>query len=203
MIEDEKAAKGGANEDTSGEDEKQTLWEELPITMDKRIDLAVSVFIILFGVFVLIEAHGMRPGTLRDPVTSRGLPNIMGVILVVGGAVLMLRQLLNWSKLPGHLVPEEGQEDEKGYPFSAARAIGIILLSFLWGWLLRPLGFLIVTPLTMCAASMVMGVRSWRNTILFSILFSVAMWVVFGVYLNIRYPLGPLEHLARSLRLIL
>jgi hypothetical protein len=173
------------------------------MTMDKRIDLAGSVLIVLLGVFVLIEAQGMRPGTLRDPVTSRGLPKLMGIFLVVGGAGLMLRQLLNWSKLPGHLVPEEGQEDEKGYPISAARAIAIILLSFLWGWLLKPLGFLIVTPLTICAASMVMGVRSWKSTVAFAILFSVALWVVFGVYLNIRYPLGPLDHWARSLGLIL
>jgi len=76
-----------------------------------------------------------------------------------------VQQLLSWSKLPGHLVPEEGQEDEKGYPISAARAMGIILLSAVWEWLLDPLGFLIITPLYLIACSWVMSVRSWMKVI--------------------------------------
>ena len=76
--------------------------------------------IVLLGVFMLIAARDIRAGSIPDPITSRGLPNIMGVFLIIGGIILAVRQLLNWSELPGHLVPEEGQEDEKGYPASGS-----------------------------------------------------------------------------------
>ena len=114
-----------------------------------------------------------------------------------------MRQFLHWSELPGHLVPEEGQEDEKGYPASWGRAFAIILASVLWEWLLQPLGFLIVMPLYLLVSSWVMGVRSWVKIIGFSAIYTFSTWVMFGPILGIRIPLGPLEPLARSLRLII
>ena len=73
----------------------------------------------------------------------------------------------------------------------------------LWELLLDPLGFLIITPLYLVACSLVMGVRSWRKIIGFSIVYSVASWFGFGSLLGVRLPLGPFDHLARSLGLIL
>jgi F0F1-type ATP synthase assembly protein I len=52
--------------------------------------------------------------------------------------------------------------------------ISVILVSFLWGWLLKPLGFLISTPLCLVVALLIMGVRSWVKNIAFSIIFSFA-----------------------------
>jgi hypothetical protein len=185
--------------ETSLEDEGKAQNVALSITMDKRADLAVSVFVILLGIFVLVAARNIRPGLVPDPITPRGLPNLMGLFLIMGGLFLAVQQLLSWSKLPGHLVPEEGQEDEAGYPVSAARAIGIILLSVVWEWLLAPLGFLIITPLYLIACSWVMSVRSWKKGVGFSVIYSVASWVIFGPLLGVRFPLGPFGPLFESL----
>ena len=167
--------------------------------MDKRCDLAVSIFTVLLGIFVLIAARKIRTGLVVDPITPRGLPNMMGAILIIGGFILAVQQLLNWSKLPGHLVPEEGQEDEVGYPVSAARAIGIILLSAVWEGLLPRLGYLIITPLYLIACSWVMSVRSWKKVIGFSVIYTVASWVIFGPLLGVRIPLGTFGPLFESL----
>ena len=202
MPEDMKTAKGGTEEDMSREDEEKASLETFEITMDKRADLAVSMGVALIGAFVLIATRGIRAGSIPDPITSRGMPNVVGVFLIIVGIVLAARQLLTWSELPGHLVPEEGQADEKGYPASWVRAISIILLSVVWNWLLRPLGFLIITPLYLLAALWCMNVRSWRKLIGFSIIFTVTTWGIFGPLLGVRFPLGPLDHLARSLGLI-
>ena len=202
MAEDTKTVTGAANEDTSPGDKEKASWEKLAITMDKRSDLAVSLFIVSVGVLLLIGARDIETGLMPDQITSRGMPDITGLFLVIVGVVLAVRQLLHWSELTGHLVPEEGQEDEKGYPATWVRAFGIILLSVLWAWLLNPLGFLIATPLYLFLSSWVMGERSWGSIIAFSVIFAVSIWVIFGPILGIRFPLGPLSHLALSLGLV-
>ena len=203
MTENAKAAKSGVNGQTKGRDEETASLEKIDITMDKRIDLAVTVGVILFGVFMIIEARNIDLGTYLDPITPRGLPEITGLLLVIGGIVLAVRQLSTWRLLPGHLVLEEGQEDEKGHPVSAVRAMLIVLLSILWELLLNPLGFLIISPVYLVACSWVMGVRSWRKIIGFSIILTVGLWYGFGPLMGVRMPLGPLENLVRSLGLIL
>jgi putative tricarboxylic transport membrane protein len=204
MTEDAKTAKSGLNEQSNGGDEEIHPLEKIEITMDKRIDLAVTVGTILFGVFMLIEARKIELGTYElDPISSRGLPNITGLLLIIGGIVLAVRQLLIWRLLPGHLVLEEGQEDEKGHPISAVRATLIVILSILWELLLNPLGFLISSSAYMVACSLVMGVRSWRKIMGFSIILSIGLWYAFGPVLGVRLPLGPLENFVRSLGLIL
>jgi hypothetical protein len=171
--------------------------------MDKRTDLAVSLVTVLVGALMLILARDIRPGTVADPVTSRGIPEILGAFLVIGGMVLILIRFLSWSQLPGHLVVEEGQEDEKGYPTSWARAIGVIFVSGLWGWFLKPLGFLFVTPLYLLVTLWIMGVRSWVKLTLFTVIYTVTAWVIFGPLLGSRLPLGPLTPLAESLGIYL
>ena len=191
-----------ANEEPVRDDEENGILEKFSITMNKRIDLAVSVGTALVGAFLVIAARYIRAGSLPDPITSRGLAYITGTGLVIGGIFLAVRQLSNWSELPGHLVPEEGQADEKGYPASAVRAFGIIGLSVLWMWLLKPLGFLIVTPLYLLISSLIMGERAWVQMISFSLIFTVGTWVILGPLLGVRFPLGPLTHLAFWLGLI-
>ena len=198
-----KTTSSGTNENTNRDDEEKASLEAPQITMDKRVDLAVSVFFVLVGVFILIASRNIRAGSVHDPITSRGMPYITGFCLIIVGIALTVQQLLIWPELPGHLVPEEGQADEKGHPSSWARAVSIVFLSVIWQWLLEPLGFLFITPLYLVACSWVMAVRSWTKIIGFSIIFSVATWVIFGPMLGMRLPLGPLEPFARSLGLIL
>jgi hypothetical protein len=201
-MEDTDTETSGTIENPTQGDEKKAPPRMMPITMDKRGELVGPLAAFLLGVFMLIETRTFRRGMIPDMITSKGLPNITAILLIIGGVVQAFRQFRSWLEIPGNFVPEEGQEDEKGYPASAVRAISIMLLSFLWAWLLRPLGFLISTPLCLLIASWIMHVRSWPKVIAFSMIFSVANWYVFGPVLGIRLPLGPLEDFALSLGLI-
>ncbi len=202
MTEDARTAKSGTNGVMTNEDEEKVSLETLEITMDKRVDLAVAVATALLGAFILIESRDIRLGTVTDPITSRGMATITGTFLLIAGIVLAIRQLLTWSVLPGHLVPEEGQEDEKGHPASWTRAFSIILVSALWERLLEPVGFLFVTPLFLFVASWFMGVRSKGKLIAFPLIFTLVTWVCFDPVMGVRIPLGPLEPLARSFGII-
>ena len=201
MAENAQIVKSGTNGDTSRENEEKASQQGGSITMDKRVDIALAVGIALLGFFFTIASRSVREGQVPDPFTSRGLPITAGALLIICGIILAVRQLLHWSELPGNLVPEEGQVDEEGYPASWVRAFSIIVLSVLWEWLLKPLGFLLVTPPYLLLASWCMGVRSWKKLIGFSIIYTVVSWAAF-VAMGVRLPLGPLTHFALSLGII-
>jgi hypothetical protein len=201
MAEDAQAAKRGTNEEGGRSEKEEASPEKLSITMDKRVDLAVIVAIVLLGAFFLIEAGGIREGTLPDPITSRGLPKIVGIFFIIVGSILTVLRLLTWSALPGNFVPAEGSTDEEGHPASALRAFGIAMAALLWVWLVSALGYLFVTPLFMVALSLVMGVRSRVKIIGFSAIYTLGTWVIFSLILKITLPLGPLAAYFRSLGL--
>jgi hypothetical protein len=201
MIENANTVKRSTSGSPTQESTGKVFAKTLEITMDKRIEFAVSVAVIALGVFILLASRNIRAGTIPDPITSRGLANLTGTFLLLGGILLAIRQLLHWSALPGHLVPEEGQTDEKGYTASWIRAFGIIFASFLWLFLLTPLGFLISMLFYLLVSSLIIGVRSWVKIIAYSTLFTILVWIIFGPLLGVRLPLGPLDPLARSLGL--
>jgi hypothetical protein len=176
--------------------------EPLRIAMDKRGDLAMALGFVLLGATICYLASGFRVGVFPDPVTPRGLPYLTGGFMVVAGLFLAARRILSWSALPGTLVVSEGADDEPGYPASGLRAAAIIALVFLWVWLLRSVGYLLISPPILAAMLWLMDVRSKLILIGFSIGFPLAVWVIFSILLKIVIPLGPLTPLARSWGLV-
>jgi len=201
MSEEGKAVTGDMNQGASQSDKEQAAIAKISFTMDKRCDLLFALFFVLLGVFVLITSRDIRAGSIADPITTKGMPTLASISLIVIGIALAAQQLLHWSEVPGHLVPEEGQEDEKGYPASWVRAFSTIFMSLVWLVLLHSLGFLIVTPLCLVVGAIFMGEREWGKIIAFSIIFGFSIWVIFCPLLGIKFPMGPLNPLAQSLGL--
>ena len=201
MTEDAETEKSGKNENTSQEDKEKASPEKLGITMDKRIDLAVAIAIVLLGMSIVITARDIREGMIPDTITSRGMPNIGGILLIFFGIILTATRLLTWSALPSNLVPAEGKEDEEGHPASWIRAWAVILAAWLSVWLLKPLGFLLATPPFLLVFLLIMGVRSWGRLISYPIIYTLLTWYVFSQLLKVILPLGPLTRLGRSLGL--
>ena len=201
MAKNVKNVKRSSNEETSRGDEGKASPLKLSLTMDKRIDLAVDAAIVLLGVFILVKTRDILPGTVADPITSRGMPNIGGILLIFFGIILTATRLLTWSALPSNLVPAEGKEDEEGHPASWIRAWAVILAAWLSVWLLKPLGFLLATPPFLLVFLLIMGVRSWGRLISYPIIYTLLTWYVFSQLLKVILPLGPLTRLGRSLGL--
>lgn len=174
----------------------------LPITMDKRVDLALALGVTALGAATIWIATGFRIGNYPDPLTARGLPYILGGFMVAGGAVLAARRLAGWRQLPGNLVVSEGAEDEPGHPARFWRAAAVMACGFLWAALLHPAGYLIVTPLALAGMLLAMDVRSWARLIAFPAGFTLLTWIIFSQALNVALPLGPLAPLARKLGLM-
>ena len=176
--------------------------EPIRIEMDKRIDLVISLVLVAIGGLIIHLTNGFRVGSFPDPVTSRGLSYFTGSYLILAGLFLAARRLWTWSIIPGNYTVSEGHEDELGHPASAIRAFSMMGLCAAWATLLKPVGFLIVTPVIIVIMLLLMDVRSVRRLAAFSLLFTFVMWLAFSEILGITLPYGPLTGLARSWGLI-
>ena len=202
MIADTTAAQSGTNESTNQEEAKKASL--FKITMDKRVDLVLTIILGLFGIFLCVMASTFYMGRVDDMFTAKGAPYVTGVFITICSIILLVLQIRSWSAIPGRLVVSEAQkEDEEGYPTSWKRAFGIILAATIAALLWEPLGYVLVTPFFMIAALLIMGERSWKKIIIFSFIFGLASWYLFHQILVFMIPMGILEPLARSLGLIL
>jgi putative tricarboxylic transport membrane protein len=176
--------------------------EPIRIVMNKRIDFIISLVVVATGVLTVYLASGFRVGSFPDPVTARGLPYFTGSYLIVAGLYLAVRRAMTWSLIPGDYTVSEGHEDEPDHPASAARAFTMMGLAVLWGVLLKPVGFLIVTPPIIGVMLWLMDVRKPSRLFGFSLIFTFVIWLAFSEVLGVVLPYGPLTALARSWGLI-
>lgn len=172
--------------------------ESVTFETDKLVDLAVSVVVLVTGAFIFAEATTFRTGSFPDPVTSRGLPYFTGAFMMFGAVLTIARRVYTWNTVPGRYALTEGTPDEAGQSASAIRTFVIVALAVGWAALLRPLGFLIVTPPLILAMLWVVNVRAPGKLVVFPLGFTAVIWVSFSQFVGVALPLGPLSALARS-----
>ena len=170
--------------------------------MNRTADLVVALCAALLGIFVLWAAQDVRPASIADPIGSKGAPRFAGGTLVVGGLVLIFRRLRNWSP-EGRMVPAEGVEDDPGVPpGSVFRALSIWTTAMLYVLLLPSAGYLIATPVMLVVVLLLFSVR--RKLILLGVAigFTIPVFLVFVLFLNIRLPAGILDEFLRQAGLL-
>lgn len=164
--------------------------------MDRRIDMAVSAAFVAIGAWLIFASRGMRiPAYVRDPLTPRGLPIILGAFLVIAGGTLIVRRLLIWRRQADHNVASDGRSDEEGHPASATRALGIWLGLVAYAWLTPRLGYLIATALAVFATLWITKVREPSRILPLTFGIPVVVQILFGVILNMNLPQGVLRGL--------
>lgn len=156
--------------------------------MDKRIDLAITVAITIFGAWLVYYAANMRVGSVADPLGESGLIRGVGYFFVVSGAGLGVRRVLLWHRDARCVVPSEGTEDEPGIPAKAWRAAAMWLLCLAYFLLLPVLGYLLVTPAFLLAGMVLLGLRRWVVAPVVSVAFTLLVYGLFQRLLNIRLP---------------
>lgn len=169
--------------------------------MDRRIDVAVAFCVVLLGIFVLVAAQDVRPASIADPIGSKGAPRFVGIILLVGGASLVFRRLLRWRSEPT-LVLAEGTEDDRGVPAgSAVRALSIWLAAVVYVQALPGIGYVLATPIFLAVVLWLFAVRSWM-LVAVPVGFTVPVFLVFTLFLNVRLPTGVLDGVLRQWGLV-
>lgn len=163
--------------------------------MDSRKDLVLALGIVALGVFVIAVTMSFPAPLVADSIGPRAFPFGIGALFLIGGGAVAVRRLRNMNAAEDYRVPSEGNEDEPGHPSSALRAAVLIGLAFAYAALLKPLGFLVVTPLFLVAALAIMQERKWGTVIVSAIIYTAATYLIFGVLLGARLPDGLLAGL--------
>ena len=169
--------------------------------MDRRADVALALCVVLLGVFVLVAAQGVRPASIADPIGSRGAAHLVGAVLVLGGLALVLRRVLRWRR-EGATVPAEGMEDDRGVPpGSAVRALSIWTAAMLYVLVLPTVGYLLATSVFLAAILWLLAIRSWM-LLAVPLGFTIPVFLVFSLFLNVRLPTGIVDGVLRQLGLV-
>jgi len=167
--------------------------------MDRRYDFVMALAVIALGIFVLVVARAIPTGFYKDAIGPRAFFFGIGTVFIIGGGTLVLRLLLSWKGQKGHMIPAEGETDEEGYPASVIMAGAIIGISILYVILLKPLGYLITTPLYIIGSMAVLKERQWGYTVLFALGFTLIFYIAFAQVLKMSIPVGPFTTLFRDL----
>ena len=167
--------------------------------MDRRIDFAVALAFAAFGLFMIVEAAGIRQGMMRDPVGPRAAFYVCGGGIALGGLFIAARHVLAWRHGAGRWMAEEGAGDEPGVPASALPAFLLVAICFGYALVFQPLGYLLATPLFVMAALAVLRERHWGMMAGVAVGFTLVSYATFAQALGVRVPVGPLTGLFREL----
>ena len=163
--------------------------------MDRRVDVAIALVVVALGVVILFATQNIADSPVPDPIGPRGIPNALGIFFVTAGSVLALRRVVRWNS-ESTLVPPEGSEDDQGVPpGSSVRALSIWFAALVYVVTLPYLGYLIGTPLFI--AFMLWQLKFDRKPLLrvpaivvYPVIFTVATYLFFAMFLGVRIPLG-------------
>ena len=167
--------------------------------MDRRYDLAMALATFALGVFVFVAAKAIPMGFYKDAIGPRAFFLGIGVVLMVVGGVVGMQRLRSWMAQESHMIPPEGETDEEGHPVYALMAASVIGISILYVILLRPLGYLLATPLYITGGMAILKERRWGWIALFAVGFTVLFYIAFAQILNMSIPVGPFTTLFRDL----
>ena len=143
-----------------------------------RVDKS-AVFLILLGIFAVIQARGMEIGSFSQP--GPGLfPFLSGIIL----STLSLISLII-SNVKGVRKPPERRQGT-----NIVKVLCVLGAVLLFRFLLPLLGYLFAAFILLVVLIKIVGDRKWPQTILWAAVFSGASYVLFSRWLMVQFPQG-------------
>ncbi|SEN50968.1 tripartite tricarboxylate transporter TctB family protein [Lihuaxuella thermophila] len=141
-------------------------------------DRAGGLLGIILGIAALIEAVRLYPYRSSPMVGDHTMPALLGVILVVLGALLLFTK-------------RNGPED---VPFPAKPRLSVILgsiaLMFAYRYLIPLLGYALSTLLVSFGLFKQIGPYRWHVSLVFAIVLTASIYLIFAVWLKIPFPVG-------------
>jgi len=146
-----------------------------------RYDRIGGVIWMALGAALAIGSIKLGLGALHKPGSGL-MPFLTGILL---GSLGLLLTLLDTRKRSD----EKGDEEVSLRQFWGMGACSLAA-SFLYAFLLSPLGFIVATFLLFLSLFKIMGTRKWFTPILISLLAVSVSYFIFDVWLRIEFPRG-------------
>lgn len=158
-----------------------------------RGDRVLAVVLVCLGLAVLVLARELPGPTTADPVSPRGFPGLLALVILACGVALGLSRWVRPRRAPD----EEGPEARGA--LAPGRLAGGILLTAAYLAALEPAGFLVATPPFVAALLLVEGGVGLRVLLLAALGLPAGLYLLFAGIMGVPLPLGVLERLLRGL----
>lgn len=156
-------------------------------------ELALSVVLLLIGLYLIIDAGNITIPGSSNTVGPRFFPYLIGGATVLVGGALAARILL------GDRGPEEEGEDIDPNAKTSWRAVGIITVAFLGqALLINVIGWPLSVTLMFGVIAWALGARGIIRPLLIGGITSVIIWLIFVKALGVLLPGGILLELATA-----
>ena len=154
-------------------------------------ELALSVLLLLLGLYVVLDGRTITIPGSANTVGPRFFPYLVGAATMAVGALLSVRILR------GDRGPEEDGEDIDPDAPTSWRAVGIISLAFLaHSLLINVVGWPLAVTAMFGIVAWALGARGIVRPLLAGAITSVLIWLVFVKALGVVLPGGILLELA-------
>lgn len=152
---------------------------------DWKVGSIATVFGCLLLYFSLTTELSENVLAISDIAGPFGVPNIVAVIIIAIGLLHILAAFL----LRNDTSTSEKTKKEKAGEISQERVVVlVIIISAVYILLLSFLGYLISTCLLIAVLMYLFYERNWKKTIVFSVLFTGALFLIFNNLLNVNLP---------------
>jgi len=148
----------------------------------KRSQLAVSLVLVGWATFLLIQSRHLSFGSMRVPQTGF-FPTVLAILLLILAAILFGQ---------GFVGEEPGRGPDKILTEGWSR-IGLTLAAMIaFALVLESLGFLLSTFLLMILLLRAIESQRWSKVVVVAVLTAIASYAIFGWILGIPLPGGVL-----------
>ena len=167
------------------------------ITVKKEtLDIIVGAIVIAIGAFLLIigipKFIGIGFATAGTILTPRTFPRIIAVLMVVLGCLVIISGIREKQR------NKKEKTESKTVQFYLVSFV-IMLLCVFFIECLKPLGYPIVSILTVIAMYYISGGKKWWEALVTAVLFTAVTTWFFFIYMQMSIPMGPLSDIMYKL----
>lgn len=161
-------------------------------------DIISAVFFLIFGAVIITVAKDIPKG-LSTGFGAQSFPLFCGIAMIVLSLILLLQSMVQLKKYGGKAVKEDGKA-KPSFQWTFYNPYIQVLLSFLlvimYNYLLKPLGYLVVTPVFLFFMILLVAPESERKPIKFAIIATVTsaiIYIIFRYGFSVQLPMGILK----------
>ena len=146
--------------------------------------IAVICFWVLGGIY--LYATFLIPSTSsQDPMGPRVFPVLLGILLVVGSALLLKETVQTRAQ-----VNKEEKKPQKGTGKPARVLWAVVAWTVVFLLAFEPLGYIVATTIYIFPMMVYFNPKKWWTNTITSLLFPVGVYILFVKYLGVMLPSG-------------
>jgi len=161
------------------------------------VDIFTGIFFIIFSVFVLFMLRGYPHFSIKEGMGPASLPMLYSIGIIIMSVILIFFSILKLRKEKRIQKARDPNNISPGSPASGSTKLMeleklkeiaiLVLVLVIYLLALRPLGFLITTPIMVFMVMKRMG-ATIRSSIVAGVLFTAVTYVLFKIFLGVLIP---------------